>query len=155
MSFQVPIEISRSFAVPCAYESVFELLADVPRSVSHFPKVKALTDLGQGVFLWEMEPLGLGAYTIQTVYACAYTDSAEEGWVEWKPVEGKGTARIEGFWNLEEDEEAGEIQVEFYTTGELSVPLPSLARFVVAPLAAAEFGSLVDRYIANLQTALV
>ena len=154
MAFTVPIEISREFDVPCGYDKVFSLLADVPTSVSHFPKVENLVDLGDNTFRWEMEKIGLASYHIQTVYACAYTDSEEEGWVEWKPVEGEGNALIEGFWNLEEDEDGKMVHIEFYTKGDLTLNLPFLAKMIVSPLVVLEFNGLVDRYIENLKKAL-
>jgi len=39
MSITVKIEIQREFTMNGDYDTVFDLLADVPRSVAHFPKV--------------------------------------------------------------------------------------------------------------------
>jgi len=50
----------------------------------------------------------------------------------------------------EEDEE-GTVYVEFYTKGDLTLSLPSLARIIVSPLVVMEFNGLVDRYVENLQ----
>ncbi len=154
MAFTVSIDINREFDVSCGYDKVFTLLADVPKSVSHFPQVEQLVDLGDNTFRWEMEKLGLATYTIQTIYACAYTDSKDEGWVEWKSVKGEGNALIEGFWNLEEEEDGKTVHVEFHTEGELTLNLPFLAKLIVSPLVVMEFNGLIDRYVANLQKAL-
>ena len=69
MAMNVSIEISRKLDVAGSYDEVFDLLADVPRSVSHFPKVEKLTDLGDNSYLWEMEKVGVDKYSIQTAYA--------------------------------------------------------------------------------------
>jgi carbon monoxide dehydrogenase subunit G len=153
MAFTVPIEINREFDVVCPYDRVFTLLADVPKSASHFPQVEQLVDLGGNTFRWEMEKLGLATYSIQTIYACAYTDSREEGWVEWKPVPGEGNALIEGFWNFEEDEDGKTVHVEFHTKGDLTLKLPFLAKLIVSPLVVMEFNGLIDRYVENLKQA--
>jgi hypothetical protein len=149
MAFEVSIEIGREFAVTCGMDRVFAVLADVPESASHFPKLDQLVDLGDGAYRWEMEKIGLASYSIQICYGCTYTSNKEEGWVDWKPVEGEGNARIEGYWNLEKADDS--VHIEFYTSGVLSLSLPRLVRIVIAPLVVAEFNSLVDTYVENLK----
>ena len=61
MAFSVKINVQREFETFCSPEKVFELLADVKRSASHFPKVDQLVDLGGNTFRWEMEKIGIGA----------------------------------------------------------------------------------------------
>lgn len=148
MSFRVTLEIAREFEVKAPPEATFALLADVPESVSHFPKVEQLVDLGSNTYRWEMAKLGVGSYYIQTVYACAYSDNPDERWVKWEPVEGEGNAEIEGYWNLAAID--GGTHVEFFTRGILGLPLPALAKFVVSPVVVAEFNQLIDGYIENL-----
>jgi hypothetical protein len=50
MAFSVKINVQREFETFCSPEKVFELLADVKRSASHFPKVDQLVDLGGNTF---------------------------------------------------------------------------------------------------------
>ena len=59
MAITVSIELNRELEIPGSYDEVFELLADVPRSASHFPKVHKLTDLGDNAYRWEMEKVGV------------------------------------------------------------------------------------------------
>lgn len=149
MAFTVPIEINRVLEVGCEYDRVFDVLADVPTSAGHFPKLENLEPLGENTFRWHMEKIGLGLYSIQTVYACRYTSNRDEGWVEWKPVAGDGNAVVEGFWNMEIEDTS--VYIEFYIKGELVLDLPFLAKMVVSPLAVAEFTGLIDTYIENLK----
>ncbi|WP_345544389.1 hypothetical protein, partial [Streptomyces chitinivorans] len=72
MAITVSIELNRELELPAGYDEVFELLADVPRSASHFPKVHQLTDLGDNAYRWEMEKVGVDKHAIQSVYACKY-----------------------------------------------------------------------------------
>ena len=73
MTITVKIDLGYEFNVKAKAEDVFAVLSDVPTSVSHFPKVERLTDLGKGVYRWEMEKVGTAQVNIQTVYASKYT----------------------------------------------------------------------------------
>ena len=46
MSFTVNIDLAYTFDVKASAADVFAVLADVPTSASHFPKVDKLVDLG-------------------------------------------------------------------------------------------------------------
>ena len=58
MAITVDIDLGYEFAVKASASDVFDVLSDVPTSVSHFPKVDKLTDLGDCVYQWEMEKVG-------------------------------------------------------------------------------------------------
>ena len=149
MAILVDFEIERVFEAQCSRDRVFDVLADVPRSVSHFPKVEQLTDLGGGKYRWEMEKIGVQAYHIQTTYACKYVSDRAKGSVKWTPVKGEGNATVSGSWSLKEIL-PGVTRVKLHTKGEMSLPLPSLVRMLVAPIVRAEFTRMVDQYITNL-----
>lgn len=149
MAFTVDFEIERTFEAACPYDRVFDVLADVPRSVSHFPKVESLVELGGGKYRWEMEKIGLDRYHIQTVYACKYVSDREKGSVKWTPVKGEGNAEVSGKWTIKALDET-RTRVKLETKGTMSLPLPSLVRIVVAPVVRAEFTRLIDQYLQNL-----
>ncbi|MEO7391631.1 MAG: hypothetical protein ABIU58_05620, partial [Ramlibacter sp.] len=69
MALTVHIDLGYEFDVKAKASEVYEVLSDVPTSVSHFPKVDKLTDMGDGVYKWEMEKVGTAQVNIQTVYA--------------------------------------------------------------------------------------
>ena len=50
MTVDVRLEIERTFRVRASPSRVFEVLADVPYSVSHFPDVESLEDQGDDVY---------------------------------------------------------------------------------------------------------
>jgi len=149
MTFSVSVDMNREFDVQSDYDKIFDVLSDVPVSVSHFPKVEQLVDLGDHIYRWEMVEVGFGRYSIQTVYACKYENSREEGWVKWTPVKDVGNALIEGSWNIREVD--GRILLHFHTKGTLTLPLPSLIKTAIKPVATREFEGLVDQYIENLK----
>lgn len=148
MAVTVHIDLGYEFAVKAKYEDVFALLADVPASVSHFPKVERLTDLGDGVYKWEMEKVGTKEVGIQTVYASKYRSDKAKGTVTWTPVKGVGNALVAGHWKIRDEKKATHIELKI--DGEITLPVPGLMKIIVQPVVEGEFEKLVDKYIANL-----
>ena len=153
MAFNVTIKVQKEFQTPSSPEKVFGLLADVPRSASHFPKVDQLVDLGNNTYRWEMEKIGIGSYTLQqTIYASRYSSDAATLKVAWTPVQGVGNAIVEGQWSITPKE--GGSSVTLTTSGILTVDFPSFLEFIVSPLVVMEFTGMIERYIANIQSSL-
>ncbi|MFC1853227.1 SRPBCC family protein [candidate division CSSED10-310 bacterium] len=152
MTVSVPFDIHQTFTVKASYDTVFDLLANVPESVSHFPKVDNLVDLGNNVYRWEMEKLGAGKYIIQTIYACQYSNNRDQGWIRWTPLKDVGNALIEGSWQIKKL--SGSTAIDFYTKGIITAPLPSLTKLVVSPIVSGEFKNLIENYIRNLEHTL-
>lgn len=148
MAVTVNIDLGYEFGVKAKAADVFDLLADVPASVAHFPKVDQLTDLGDGVYRWEMEKVGTAQVNIQTVYASKYVSNRAKGTVVWTPVPGVGNALVGGQWKIKDNKTS--TAVELRINGEITLPLPGLMKMVVAPVVESEFEKLVDKYIANL-----
>ena len=152
MAITVKIDLGYEFNVKAKAAEVFELLSDVPTSVSHFPKVDQLVDLGGNSYRWEMEKVGTAQVNIQTVYACKYVskwDAAKgQGTVKWTPVKGVGNALVSGSWDISDQKKHTAIALAIQ--GDIEVPLPGLMKMVVAPVVESEFEKLVDKYVANL-----
>jgi carbon monoxide dehydrogenase subunit G len=149
MTVTVHIDLGYEFEVKAKYDDVFAVLSDVPKSVSHFPKVDKLTDLGDGVYKWEMQKVGTAQVNIQTVYASKYTSDKAKGIVKWTPVKGVGNAQVGGSWQIT-DNKGKSTTLVLKTEGTVDVPVPGLMKMVVEPIVASEFEKLVERYIDNL-----
>ena len=149
MALTVNIDLGYEFDVKAKAAEVFEVLSDVPASVSHFPKVDKLTDMGGGVYKWEMEKVGTAQVNIQTVYASKYTSDKAKGTVKWTPVKGVGNALVGGSWKIT-DNKGKSTTLVLKTEGTVDVPVPGLMKMVVEPIVASEFEKLVEKYIANL-----
>ncbi|NTU54062.1 MAG: SRPBCC family protein [Chlorobiaceae bacterium] len=154
MSFTVTIDVSKQFETPVSPDKVFGLLADVPRSASHFPEVEKLEPLGGNSFRWIMEKIAIGDHTLQqTIYASTYRSDPGSKSVDWVPVDGVGNARVSGGWRLEP---AGTgTKVRLHTKGTLDVDFPGFLQFLLSPLIEMAFTQKIDRYISNLKEALV
>jgi carbon monoxide dehydrogenase subunit G len=148
MAVTVKIDLGYEFEVKAKYDDVFAVLSDVPTSVSHFPKVDKLTDMGDGVYKWEMEKVGTKEVGIQTIYASKYKSDKAKGTVTWTPVDGVGNALVGGHWKIKDNRKSTKIELK--TAGEINLPLPGLMKVVVQPVVEGEFEKLVDKYIANL-----
>lgn len=148
MTVTVDIDLGYEFAVKAPLDKVFGVLADVPLSVSHFPKVDKLVDMGEGVYRWEMQKVGTAQVGIQTVYACKYTSDKKKGSVTWTPVKDVGNAQISGSWKI--TDKKGKTNVVLKTGGKVEVALPALMKVIVVPVVNGEFEKLVEKYIDNL-----
>jgi carbon monoxide dehydrogenase subunit G len=148
MSITVNIDLAYEFEVKAKAAEVFEVLSDVPTSVGHFPKVEKLTDLGDGVYQWDMEKVGTKQVNIQTVYASKYVSDKAKGTVKWTPVKGIGNALVGGSWKIVDNKKSTAVALSI--KGEIEVPLPGLMKMVVVPVVEGEFEKLVEKYIDNL-----
>ncbi|MDP2005782.1 MAG: SRPBCC family protein [Rubrivivax sp.] len=148
MAITVDIDLGYEFTVKAPLKTVFDLVSDVPASASHFPKVDKLTDLGQGVYRWEMQKVGTQQVNIQTVYASKYVADRKKGTVVWTPVKGEGNALVGGHWKLKDTKQG--TAIEFKVAGTVDVALPGLMKMVVVPVVRGEFEKLVEQYIDNL-----
>lgn len=152
MAITVSIELNRDFDISGSYDDVFDLLADVPRSASHFPKVDKLTDLGDNAYRWEMEKVGVDKHAIQSVYACRYFADKNAGKITWEPIKGEGNGVVSGSWDITAKADKT-TAVKFRTKAELTLPLPGLLKLAISPVIKHEFNSLVDTYMENLRKA--
>lgn len=148
MGVSVDIDIAYEFAVKAPFKQVFDLLSDVPASVSHFPQVDRLVDLGDGAYRWEMAKVGTPQVGLQTVYASRYVSDRKKGSVAWTPVEGVGNAEVSGSWKI--TDRKGSTALELQIQGRVHTPFPGLMKMVVAPVVSGEFERLTERYIDNL-----
>lgn len=148
MTVTVSFDLSYEFEVKAPADEVFAVLADVPTSASHFPKVDKLVDLGDNCFRWELAKVGTAQVNIQTVYAAKYVSDKKKRTVSWTPVADIGNARIGGNWKITDKKKS--TLVVLAIKGDIDVALPALMKLVVVPVVRSENEKLVEKYIDNL-----
>ena len=148
MTITVSIDLGFEFEVKAPAKEVFAVLADVPTSASFFPKVEKLVDLGDGVYRWEMEKIGIAQISLQTIYASRYVSDKDKGSIVWTPVPGEGNALVSGSWQITDKKKSTQLVLKIQ--GELTLPLPGLMKMMVAPVVEAEFEKMVEQYIDQL-----
>ena len=148
MAITVPFDLAYEFEVNAPYAEVFSVLADVPTSASHFPKLARLVDLGGGSYRWEMDKLGTDSLHLQTIYASHYVADKKKGSVVWTPVAGVGNAQVGGSWAISRKKTYTHLVLRI--SGELQLPLPALMKALVTPVVIGEYEKLVEQYIDNL-----
>ena len=148
MAVRVDIDIAYEFAVKAPFRQVFDLLSDVPASVTHFPKVDRLVDMGGGTYRWEMAKVGTAQVGLQTVYASTYVADRRKGRVTWTPVPGVGNAQVSGSWAITDRKTSTALVLTIQ--GTVDTPFPGLMKMIVAPVVTSEFERLTEQYIDNL-----
>lgn len=152
MAFKVNIEVDKEVTVSADAATAFALLSDVPASAKHFPKVDELVDLGDGVYRWEMEKVGIGDHAVQTIYASKYIANEDNKSVVWTPVRGEGNGSVSGSWTIEESGSGTTIRLQ--SSAELELSLPKLLKLALSPIVKHEFVSMVETYMDNIKAAL-
>lgn len=148
MAVTVPFDLAYEFEVKAKAADVFKVLADVPLSASHFPKVDRLVDLGGNAYRWELQKVGTAQVNIQTVYASKYVADKKKGTIVWTPVKGEGNGLVSGSWTITDKKKSTHVVLKIQ--GELTVPLPALMKMIVVPVVTSENEKLVEKYIDNL-----
>ena len=148
MAITVPFDLAYEFEVNAPFAEVFSVLADVPTSASHFPKLARLVDLGDDSYRWEMDKVGTDSLHIQTIYASRYVADKKKGSVVWTPVAGLGNAQVGGSWAISRKKTYTHLVLRI--SGELQLPLPALMKALVTPVVIGEYEKLVEQYIDNL-----
>jgi len=153
MAFDVKIQLNKKFTVPADINTVYNLLADVPASTSHFPDLENLIEEAANTYRWEMKKIGLGPIQLQTIYACEYTCDAASKSIVWEPRDtANNSAKVSGKWIITETSTGCDINL--LTDAVITIPLPSLAGIGLKPVVKVEFETLTNTYIKNLAKTL-
>jgi carbon monoxide dehydrogenase subunit G len=153
MAFTVSVTVDRTIEVACDAATAFALVADVPKSVSHLPKIERLTDLGDGGYRLETQKIGIDKYFVQTVYASRYVNDLKKKTVTWTPILGEGNATVGGSWEVS-GLPSGKTRLRLLNKGDMELPFPGLVKSLVTPFVKREYDSLIEQYLANLTRTL-
>lgn len=143
--------VRRSQSVRASLEAVYALLADVPRSVAHFPEMEELL-FANGVYTWKLKKLGAGPLIYQVVYGARYHFDASRKSVRWEPVAGVGNAEVSGQWILQPEGSGCNFTMEAQYT--VHTPFPRLMKSAAEAIMHRENERIIGSYLENLATTL-
>ncbi len=150
---QIDVDIERSFRAP-SFDAAWAYLRDARQTLSHYPKLQTLTDLGDDTWRWEMEPTGTRGFSHQVVYAVVYRYDEQAGEIVWDPIEDEGNAQVNGSFSIVPVGDDGHVRVDFRTHCEFEIPAPRMLRSVIGPFVRREFTWQIDRFVDNLEKAI-
>lgn len=144
-------QVSRGIHTRAAPDAVYAMLADVPKSVGHFPDMESLT-FEKGAYVWRMKKLGAGPVSFQVVYAAVYSFDPAARSVRWEGVPGFGNTKVSGRWVVEPQASGTRFTLE--TSFNLDAPFPGFLRGAAESLMTRENDRLIATYLQNLKTTL-
>lgn len=153
---KVGIQIERSLDIPAPYVQAQPLLQDFETTIRRFPKLRKLTRLKDGAYLWEMSPIGskIARISHEVVYAAHYRVDAERGELSWTPLRDHGNASVSGHFRL--SDRGDKTRLSFAVSGELrEVPVPLMYRLAAAPFIQGRFTYLVDQFLQRTAEAVL
>jgi hypothetical protein len=143
--------VRRGVDTPADADAVYALLADVPRSIAHFPDVESVVPAGE-LWEWRLRRMGAGPIQFQVHYASRYRVDATARAVAWDAVPGVGNTQVEGAWSITARPGGARFTMEAAFT--VVTPFPRPLRPAVEAVVAREIDRLVAGYLANLATSL-
>ncbi|MDP2304798.1 MAG: SRPBCC family protein [Pseudomonadota bacterium] len=144
-------DVRRGVDTPADLDAAYALLADVPRSIAHFPDVESVVPHGE-TWVWRLRRLGAGPIQFQVHYASRYHVDPAARTVAWDAVPDVGNTRVSGRWVLTPGAHGVRIAMEARFV--VDAPFPRLLRPAVEAIVAREIDRLVGAYLQNLTTTL-
>jgi hypothetical protein len=149
MAIRAPIRSRRITTLQVPIEETTPLLADVPGTLRHFPRLQQLTEIDIDVYRWDLEKLGPPSYKLPVSFATQIKVDAPARTVRLTPVPDVGNAQIGAELRIREVK--GGCSITLWVSGEVLVPLPRIFARVAAPIVVREFDALVDGFTENMQ----
>jgi|688.fasta_scaffold301925_2 carbon monoxide dehydrogenase subunit G len=149
MAFQLPFKYRSSLTLPQNFNSVRSFLSAYPEHLpALFPGLQRFQELEAGVYSWEFSPLEYAGKSITINFSTSFLETSSE--LKVTPFGKEGNAKLSGSWKAHPEESSCKLILDFDL--ELTVPLPSLMRSMVAPIAERELKRLFDQYAKNIQS---
>lgn len=150
MAFTLPFHFEKSFQVPSSAEAISAFLTDFHQSLLPlFPGLAEFTEVEPAVFLWRFDPLQYAGKELAIFFYTRFQISNHE--IKVLPeLRKQSENQLRGGWNWLPKGDQMEIRLSFDLS--LVVPLPSLTKSIITPVAIAELTKLFERYVKNLKS---
>jgi hypothetical protein len=131
---------------------LIEVLSDMPATLSHFPKLRPITELAANRYRWDLEAIGAAGVEHEVSFATDFETDVDAGEIRFSAVKGEGNAMISGVFRAQESGGATELVLE--VGGTLSdIKVPMLLRGPAKPFIKGMFEKLVDRFVERVSEA--
>lgn len=149
----VDVSITRAIKTNANFQAVWALLADTRATVSHYPKLDELVELGDNCWRWELQAVGIKGVSHQLIYSVRYAFDSDAGQISWTPLDAPNdNARVHGKFEITDQDQA--IKIVLSTDACINLPAPRLLAGAIKPLVEREFQQQVTDFSVNLETAL-
>lgn len=148
---EIVATVARHVTARADLDAVYALLADVPRSIAHFPEVESVLPVGDH-WRWRLRELGAGPLRFRVEYANRYFTDPVGRRVWWERVPGFGNTQVDGRWVLAAA--AGGTRITMDARFVIDTPFPRLTRPAVEAIVARENERLIGGYMENLVATL-
>jgi len=149
---EVEVNIRRTLKVSWPPDRAFELVADVPRSASHFPGLEKLEDLGDGVYRWHLSSFKVGKIKFPVSYSARYVSNPDNSTVTWSTQAGSKNTRADGEWQVHPDGEG--TRLEFRNRLVVVLPVPRLMMRMANKVARDMTEKQIGAYLGRISRAM-
>lgn len=152
MAFDVEFYYETIIDLSCEWQEAFELLSDVPRSASHFPRLERVVELDDHAWRWEIV-FGLGRVSVEAFYASRFIVDEAMRTVIWEPIDDPvSNGKVSGRWTVEPTTEGCRCRLTY--KAKFDFPMPKIMKSAVKGLIRAEFIRMTNGYVKSLERVL-
>jgi hypothetical protein len=133
-------------------DDFFGHLADIPVTLSYFPKLKPLVALDSQRYQWEFERMGMGGIYHDLLFVTEFSIDEGSGLIRFAALSGVGNAMLSGLFTTIEDDKGTHcaLEVEGVLKG---FKVPRLLHLPAKPVIRKQFDAMVSQFVANVMTA--
>lgn len=133
-------------------DDFFGHLADIPVTLSYFPKLKPLVALDSQRYQWEFERMGMGGIHHDLLFATEFSIDEGSGLIRFAALRGVGNGTLSGLFTTIEDDKGTHcaLEVEGVLKG---FKVPRLLHLPAKPVIRKQFDAMVSQFVANVMTA--
>jgi hypothetical protein len=133
-------------------DDFFEHLADIPVTLSYFPKLKPLIALDSQQYKWEFKRMGMGGIHHDLLFATEFSVDKGSGLIRFVALRGIGNATLSGLFTSTEDNKGTHCALE--VKGVLKgFKVPRLLHVPAKTVIRKQFDAMASQFVENVMTA--
>ena len=148
---QITVPFSKSLTSSVSLSDTFVFLSSTDSTRKYFPGIQKLQLLYGNIHEWIFKKFSYGGYELDITFKTSIK-LTPEGLIEIEPFPENEKTSLKAAWVIKEG--VGKVTASFTADFKTELPLPSLMRAMIEPMAKKELTKLFDRYIDNVAQAL-